>query len=79
MNAKLLWVPAGFAHGFCVLGEDVADVYYKVTELYNPEGERGIAWNDPDFAIQWPIRNPLVSTRDSAQASFAEYKKDPKF
>lgn len=78
-NARLLWVPAGFAHGFCVLGEDVADVYYKVTEIYNPEGERGIAWNDPDFAIQWPIENPQVSARDNAQASFADYKQDPKF
>lgn len=78
-NARLLWVPAGFAHGFCVLGDDVADVFYKVTEIYNPDGERGIAWNDLDFNIPWPLKNPLVSARDSAQASFADYKKEPKF
>lgn len=79
VNGQLLWVPPGFAHGFCVLGDDVADVYYKVTEIYNPEGERGIAWNDPDFGVQWPVINPQVSARDSAQPSFAEYQKNPKF
>lgn len=78
-NARLLWVPPGFAHGFCVLGDDVADVFYKVTEIYNPPGEQGIAWNDPDFGVQWPVHNPQVSARDSAQGSFAEYKKAPKF
>lgn len=79
VNAKLLWVPAGFAHGFCVLGDGVADVFYKVTEIYNPEGEKGIAWNDPDFGIQWPIQNPTVSARDQSQPSFADYKKAPRF
>ena len=79
MNARLLWVPPGFAHGFCVLGDDVADVFYKVTEVYNPAGERGIAWNDPEFAVEWPLSDPLVSARDKEQPSFAEYKKDPKF
>lgn len=78
-NAALLWVPAGFAHGFCVLGDEPADVLYKVTEIYNPAGERGIAWNDPDFGVKWPIQNPTVSGRDQQQASFADYKKDPKF
>lgn len=78
-NARLLWVPAGFAHGFCVLGEEPADVLYKVTEMYNPEGERGIAWNDPDFAVAWPVKDAVVSGRDQQQPGFAEYKKAPKF
>lgn len=78
-NACLLWVPAGFAHGFCVLGDEPADVLYKVTEIYNAPGERGLQWNDPDFGIDWPIQNPTVSARDQQQGSFADYKKDPKF
>ncbi|MCD6034619.1 MAG: dTDP-4-dehydrorhamnose 3,5-epimerase [Rickettsiales bacterium] len=77
MNGKLLWVPGGFAHGFCVLGDEPADVLYKVTALYNPEGERGLQWDDPDMAVKWPITNPTLSTRDKTQASFADYKKNP--
>ena len=76
-NGKLLWVPAGFAHGFCVLGTEPADVMYKVTALYNAPGEQGIAWNDPDFNIPWPVKNPTISERDGKLPSFAEYKKNP--
>lgn len=77
MNGKLLWVPAGFAHGFCVTSEGLTDVFYKTTAVYNPKSERGIAWNDTQLAIDWPIENPLISTRDQAQESFEEYKKNP--
>jgi dTDP-4-dehydrorhamnose 3,5-epimerase len=76
-NGKLLWVPAGFAHGFCVLGDEPADVMYKVTATYHPSGELGILWNDPAFAIEWPIKNPTLSARDQALMSFADYKKNP--
>lgn len=73
-NGKLLWIPAGFAHGFCVLGEENADVLYKVSALYNPNSETGIAWDDPDLAVTWPVKNPIVSERDQNLQSFAEYK-----
>jgi dTDP-4-dehydrorhamnose 3,5-epimerase len=64
---RALYVPVGFAHGFCVLS-DVADVIYKQTAYYDPQLERGIAWNDPDVAIDWPLPADelIVSARDSA-------------
>ncbi len=61
---RQLWVPAGFAHGFCVLS-DVAHVEYKCTDVYDPEDEISILWNDPDLGIAWPIRDPIVSAKDS--------------
>jgi dTDP-4-dehydrorhamnose 3,5-epimerase len=75
MNGKLLWIPAGFAHGFCVLGDEPADVLYKVDQLYNPKTEGGIMWNDPELRIEWPIQNPILSVRDQKQSSFLEYLK----
>jgi dTDP-4-dehydrorhamnose 3,5-epimerase len=60
----LLYIPAGFAHGFCVLS-DVADVLYKVTAEYAPELDRGVLWNDPEIGIRWPIDNPTVSPKDA--------------
>lgn len=77
MNGRLLWIPAGFAHGFCVIGEEPADVLYKVDGLYNAATEGGIAWNDPTLAIQWPVANPTVSARDQKQTSFSDYRKNP--
>ncbi len=73
-NKKVLWIPGGFAHGFCVLGEEPAEVIYKVDHLYNPRGENGIRWNDPDINIEWPIENPLLSAKDEVQPLFADYK-----
>ena len=64
-NRRQLWVPAGFAHGFCVLSES-ADFHYKCTELYSPASEHGIACNDPDLGIPWPVKSPLLSPKDSA-------------
>jgi dTDP-4-dehydrorhamnose 3,5-epimerase len=72
MNGRLLWIPAGFAHGFCVLGDESADVLYKVDAPYNPAGEGGIFWNDPELAVPWPVINPTVSKRDQGLVSFAE-------
>jgi dTDP-4-dehydrorhamnose 3,5-epimerase len=63
-NFKQLYVPPGFAHGFCVLSE-TAQVEYKCTELYDRADELGIAWNDPDLAITWPLSDPLLSDRDA--------------
>jgi len=59
-----LYVPPGFAHGFCVLSDE-ADVLYKVTAEYDPGLEGGIVWNDPDLAIAWPVTDPIVSPKDA--------------
>lgn len=70
-DPMLLYVPVGFAHGFQVLSAQ-ADVMYKVTEEYSPEADRGIAWNDPDLGIAWPIRDAVLSTKDAGLPSLAE-------
>jgi dTDP-4-dehydrorhamnose 3,5-epimerase len=58
-----LYVPIGFAHGFCVLSE-VADVHYKLSSYYDPATEAGIAWDDPEIGVEWPISDPRLSDRD---------------
>lgn len=63
-NKKMLYIPPGFAHGFCALS-DVAEVLYKCTNEYAPECEAGIRWNDPQINIKWPISNPILSKKDS--------------
>ena len=64
-NHRMLWVPPGFAHGFCVLSDE-ADVVYKVTGgEYAPDLERGIIWNDPEIAIRWPVDRPFLSEKDA--------------
>lgn len=63
INHKLLYVPEGFAHGFCVLSND-ATVLYKTNQEYSPDDERGIIWNDPDLNISWPISEPILSQKD---------------
>lgn len=73
---QMLYVPAGFAHGFCVLSEE-ADVLYKVTEEYAPELERGIVWNDPDIGIHWPIADPILSLKDAQLPLLAEAVSSP--
>lgn len=62
-NKRQLYVPPGFAHGFLVMSDE-ALVAYKCTELYHPEAERSIRWDDPRIAIEWPIDGPVVSTKD---------------
>jgi dTDP-4-dehydrorhamnose 3,5-epimerase len=62
-NRKMLYVPAGFAHGFCVLSDE-AEVSYMTTVEYAPEHERGVRWDDCDLGIRWPIANPTLSSRD---------------
>ena len=66
-----IYVPVGFAHGFCVMSE-VADVCYKVSAAYDPSLERGIAWDDPSIGITWPIATPLLSERDRHNPSLAD-------
>ena len=62
-NRKQLYVPPGFAHGFCVLS-DVSEMIYKCTSLYEPADDASVLWNDPDIGIQWPIPEPILSPKD---------------
>jgi dTDP-4-dehydrorhamnose 3,5-epimerase len=68
-----LFVPVGFAHGFCVLS-DAADVIYKTSTVYDARTETGFAWNDPEVAIAWPIARPLLSARDAHAGAFASLR-----
>ena len=61
---NLLYVPEGFAHGFCVISDE-ADVLYKVSNEYSQEHERSIIWNDPKLNIEWPIKKPIISNKDN--------------
>jgi dTDP-4-dehydrorhamnose 3,5-epimerase len=69
-NYKMLYVPAGFAHGFQSL-EDSSEVFYQMSEFYAPQCARGVRWNDPAFGIQWPIRDPIMLERDRNYPDFA--------
>jgi dTDP-4-dehydrorhamnose 3,5-epimerase len=70
---RMLWVPPGLAHGFCVMS-DMADVLYKSTDFYAPEHERTILWNDPALGIGWPLggNEPLLSAKDKVGKRFSE-------
>ena len=70
-NHHQLLVSVGFGHGFCVLSEE-ADVLYRLSSYYDPATEAGIAWNDPDLGIEWPIGEPLLSERDRSAPRLAE-------
>lgn len=63
VDHRQLYIPPGFAHGFCVLSE-TADFFYKCTDYYDPTSEITVLWNDPDIGIQWPIKNPMLSDKD---------------
>ena len=74
-NHRQLYVPAGFAHGFLVLSE-TADFLYKCTDLYHPEDEGGVIWNDPGIGIEWPINAPKLSEKDTRYRPLAEMTAD---
>ena len=76
-NKRMLWVPAGFAHGFCVASE-TAHVMYKTTDFYAPEHERTLAWNDPALHIDWQLEGePIISGKDQRGQKFSECEKFP--
>jgi dTDP-4-dehydrorhamnose 3,5-epimerase len=66
-----LFIPVGFAHGFCVLSQE-ALVQYKVSSIYDAKAERSIRWNDPVIGIDWPVQNPILSERDATSPFFKE-------
>lgn len=70
-NFKQCYIPPGFAHGFCVVSP-TAQIKYKCTDFYDPAGEIGVAWDDPALAITWPVRQPVLSERDSRHPTLAE-------
>ncbi len=70
-NHRQLWVPPGYAHGFCVLS-DVADFIYKCTDYYFPDDEGGLLWNDADVQIPWPIENPQLSSKDQLNPTLSQ-------
>ena len=63
-NKQQLYIPEGFAHGFCVLSKTAVFIY-KCSDFYAPDSERGILWSDPEIGIDWPIENPLLSDKDN--------------
>lgn len=69
-----VYIPVGFAHGFCVLSE-TAEVQYKVSTPYDAAHECAVRWNDPELGVEWPIAEPLLSSRDQASESFAELRR----
>jgi dTDP-4-dehydrorhamnose 3,5-epimerase len=77
-NCLQMYIPPGFAHGFCVLSE-TADFYYKCTDFYTPSAEHGIAWNDQRLNINWPIENPILSPKDEIYPSLHEIPHDKLF
>ncbi len=71
-NHRMLWIPAGFGHGFVVLSE-IAEVLYKATDFYAPAGDRSILWNDPEIGIEWPYSgDPILSGKDAQGKSLRE-------
>jgi dTDP-4-dehydrorhamnose 3,5-epimerase len=77
-NFLQLYVPAGFAHGFCVTSE-IAQFEYKCTDFYDPEDEFAVSWNDPEIGIPWPLANPLLSAKDAAAPRLSEVESLPGF
>lgn len=77
-NKKQLLIEPEFAHAFVVLSE-FAEVQYKCTGLHTPSAERSLSWDDPDIAVPWPVKNPILSLRDQHNKSFKEYIRHPAF
>ena len=71
-NKKMIYIPKGFAHGFCTLTNN-CEVVYKVDNNYNPDSERTLIWNDLTLEIDWPTENPIISEKDSNAKSFKEF------
>lgn len=73
-NKKMIFIPRGFAHGFCTLTE-ISEVVYKVDNFYSSSSESGLLWNDKDVNIEWPVKTPILSSKDSKNQSFKDFVK----
>ena len=71
-NKNMVFIPRGFAHGYCTLTEE-SEVLYKVDNFYAPEYEGGLLWNDPDIGIQWPVSDPILSEKDKKNMRLEEF------
>ena len=71
-NRRQIWAPAGFARGYCALSE-YAEVQYKLSAIYDKAADDGIRWDDPEIGIEWPVKNPIVSVRDSSAPTLAKW------
>jgi dTDP-4-dehydrorhamnose 3,5-epimerase len=74
-NKRQMYIPAGFAHGFCVLSDEV-DLLYKCSDFYTPGDEYGINWNDPELEISWPVSDPVLSEKDQRNANLNDVPPD---
>ena len=74
----MMWVPPGFAHGFCALADET-DLVYKCTTYYDVANDRSILWNDPDIGIEWPMTNPALSAKDTSAPRLKDAKVLPKY
>jgi dTDP-4-dehydrorhamnose 3,5-epimerase len=77
-NKKMVFIPRGFAHGFCTLTEE-SEVQYKVDNYYSPENERGLLWNDSDIGIDWPAKNPVLSEKDKKNLTLQVFVENHKY
>jgi dTDP-4-dehydrorhamnose 3,5-epimerase len=77
-NMLMLWIPPGYAHGFCAM-TDVADLAYKCTALYDSQADRAIRWDDPDIGIIWPVTDPILSPKDASAPRLNEAKVLPSY
>ena len=73
-NKKMIFIPRGFAHGFCTLTE-ISEVHYKVDNFYSPDLESGLLWNDKNLSIEWPVTNTILSDKDSKNQSLENFIK----
>lgn len=71
-NKKMIYIPRGFAHGFCTL-DDISEVLYKVDNHYNPQAEGGIIWNDKQLRIPWPVEDPVLSEKDAQLMTYEQF------
>lgn len=68
-NGRQFYVPAGFAHGFCVLSDE-AELHYKCSEFFDPKDDRGLQWDDPAIGVAWPVAHPVLSRKDTLRIPF---------